>query len=169
MNKIKHFILAAILLTGAINFLSSCSNDKNDDLKSLIDYDVIQINGERYACYGYRNFITYATEWSLSDHKGSITLPCGNLSDDDAMFEYFYYIELEGNQNLKKGSKLENFSPSLSTINDWENYDYVSGSAIVKDKKDDEYITIKFDSFKFSNRTYSYVFDGTVQLLLDED
>ena len=64
----------------------------------------------------------------------------------------------------------------------WE-YNHVSGSATITDKKDDEYITVKFDSFKFtvSSESYdfngsgavpnseSYVLNGTVQLDLDED
>ena len=33
------------------------------------------------------------------------------------------------------------------------------------DKKNDDYITIKFESFAFE----SYTFNGTVQLSLDED
>ena len=80
-----------------------------------------------------------------------------------------YCIYLEGNENLKKGSKLEEFSPEFDSVGFGETLNYVSGSATIMDKKDDKYLIVKFDSFKFSNGSKSYVLNGTVQLDLDED
>ena len=80
-----------------------------------------------------------------------------------------FTIYLESNSGFKKGSKLENYSPTFENIEDWDLVDYVSGSATVTDKKDDKYITIRFDSFKFDNGSNSYTLDGIVQLSLDED
>ena len=94
-------------------------------------------------------------------------MPCGKLSDalkGEYDYDYLFGIQLEGNQNLKKGSRLENFSPVFEY-----NYDYVSGSATIIDKKDDEYLIVKFASFKFSDGTKSYTLNGTVQLDVDED
>ena len=167
--------------------LSSCSDDDHDNNQEVSD--VIKINGESYACYGYRSLITDSSDWTLSSHKGSLLLPCGKLSDaqkGEYDFDDLFEIKLKGDQDLKKGSKLENFSPIFEVLETgaeiWE-YNHVSGSATITDKKDDEYITVKFDSFKFtvSSESYdfngsgavpnseSYVLNGTVQLDLDED
>lgn len=145
-----------------------------DDLNTKEYYDVLQINGEYYACYGYRCFITYQSSWDLSNHSGEILLPCGKLSDaqkDEFDFDYMYSIQVEGNKDLKKGSKLEDYSLVLESIDDngLNSMNYVSGSAIIIDKQDDDYITIKFDSFKFGYGRDSYTLNGTVQLLFDED
>lgn len=136
------------------------------------DYDVLQINGEYYACYGYRCLFTYESTWDLSKHKGEIRLPCGKLSDaqkGEYDYEYAFMFYLKGNQDLKKGSKLEDFSPTFSDLGVCSGLGYVSGSATITDKKDDEYITIKFNSFTFGSGSNSYTLDGTVQLLFDED
>lgn len=170
MNKIKFFLFSFATLIGVAAMLSSCSSD--DDLDSKTDYDVIQINGESYACYGYRCPITYTSDWDLSDHSGYLYLPCGKLSDaqkGEYDYDYMYSIFLEGKQDLKKGSKLEEYSLTFDSVEDWETLDYVSGSATITDKKDDKYIIVKFDSFKFASGNKSYVLNGTVQLDLDED
>ena len=186
MKSLKYlFLIVAALFSTAV-VLSSCSDDDHDNNQV---YDVIKINGESYACYGYRSLITYSTYWNLSSHKGTLSLPCGKLSDaqkGEYDYDYMFDIWLKGDQDLKKGSKLENFSPIFvlteTGAEEWE-YNYVSGSATITDKKDDEYITVKFDSFKFtvSSESYdfngsgavpnseSYVLNGTVQLDLDED
>ena len=100
-------------------------------------------------------------------------LPCGLLSDAEKGeydYDYLYTISLDGNEDLKKGSKLEDFDPWLELLGDWySSYGYVSGSATVTDKRNDDYVTIKFNSFTFSDGNKSYTFDGTVQLMLDED
>lgn len=142
------------------------------NLLSFGDYDVIQINGEKFACYGYRSIITFESSWYISENRGEIVLPCGKLSDakkGECDIDYMFTIYLESNSGFKKGSKLENYSPTFENIEDWDLVDYVSGSATVTDKKDDKYITIRFDSFKFDNGSNSYTLDGIVQLSLDED
>ena len=53
----------------------------------------------------------------------------------------------------------------LDVIASWDEEDYVGGSATIIEKKDDKYITIKFDSFTFESHTLN----GTVQLSFDED
>ena len=187
MKSLKYlFLIVAALFSTAV-VLSSCSDDDHDNNQE--EYDVIKINGESYACYGYRSLVTYSSDWNLSSHKGSLLLPCGKLSDaQKGEYDYddLFEIKLKGDQDLKKGSKLENFSPIFEVLETgaeiWE-YNHVSGSATITDKKDDEYITVKFDSFKFtvSSESYdfngsgavpnseSYVLNGTVQLSLDED
>lgn len=99
-------------------------------------------------------------------------MPCGKLSDakkGEYDYDYMFAISLEGKQGLKKGSKLESYSPTFNKSGDWDDLDYVSGSATITDKKDDKYITVKFASFKFGNGSKSYSLTGTVQLDLDED
>ena len=76
MKSLKYlFLIVAALFSTAV-VLSSCSDDDHDNNQV---YDVIKINGESYACYGYRSLITYSTYWNLSSHKGSLLLPCGKL------------------------------------------------------------------------------------------
>lgn len=165
-------IFSSLFLVGVFAISISSCGKNNEELNSKVDYDVIQINGESYACYGFRCPITYVSTWNLSTHSGQITLPCGKLSDaqkGEYDYDYSYDIFLEGKQNIKKGSKLEDFSPKFECLGDWQKLDYVSGSATITDKKDDVYLIIKFDSFKFASGSLSYVLDGTVQLSLDED
>ncbi|MDO4971698.1 MAG: hypothetical protein Q4E41_06330 [Bacteroidales bacterium] len=173
MSKIKYFLFFAVTLFSAMCVLSSCSKDDDDSDVKVGFYDVIQINGESYACYGYRSIITYESTWNLYQHKGQITLPCGKLSDaqkGEYDYDYLHSISLAGTEDLRKGSKLEDFSPVFATTEDvMNNFNYVSGSATITDKKDDKYITVKFDSFKFASGSKSYVLNGTVQLALDED
>lgn len=172
MKTIKYFFLAAIALLCTVVTLSSCSKDDSNGVDIQTSYDVLQINGENYACYGYRSAITYTTSWNLQKHSGKLLLPCGKLSDaqkGEYDYDYMFDISLKGNQDLQKGSKLEAFSPTFVSSEDLKNFAYVSGSATITDKQDDEYITVTFDSFKFSNSSKSYVLNGTVQLDLDED
>lgn len=179
----KYLSLIAFLLMGIMTIsLSSCSSDddelnasQDDDvLNALQDYDIIQINGISYACYGHRCLATYKSSWDLYSHCGHLSLPCGNLSDaqkGEYDYDYYYRINLDGgNRDLKKGSKLEDFDPTFENPGDyWGDYDYVSGSATITDKKDDEYVTVEFNNFKFAKESKSYVLNGTVQLSFDED
>lgn len=163
-----------VVMVAALGFATCSSDDDNGDglNESSQDYDVLQINGERYACYGYRSIITYSSSWDFSKNCGEILLPCGKLSDakkGEYDYDYMFAISLEGKQGLKKGSKLESYSPTFNKSGDWDDLDYVSGSATITDKKDDKYITVKFASFKFGNGSKSYSLTGTVQLDLDED
>ena len=101
-------------------------------------------------------------------------MPCGKLSDakkGEYDYDYMYGIVLEGSKDLKKGSKLEDYSLWFDSSEDsYNDYEYESGSAIVDDIKSDEYITINFNSFKVCNDDgNSYVLNGTVQLDFDED
>ena len=172
MKQIHSTLMMLAIMIAALSFTACGGDDEEDDFGLKVDYDVLQINGVSYACYGYRSFITYSSTWDLSNHSGEILLPCGNLSDakkGEYDYDYMYSIYLEGNQDLKKGSKLENFSPEFEEAGIWDTFNYASGSATITDKKDDKYITVKFDSFKFSNGSKSYTLNGTVQLDLDED
>lgn len=132
-------------------------------------YDELRINGVKYACYGYRSAITYSSSWDSSIHCGEIVLPCGKISDAQEgkyNYDYMYTIFLEGNQNLNIGSKLENYSPKIEDLSKMNSlFNYVSGSATIIDKKDDKYITVRFDDFTFKN----YTLNGTVQLLFEEN
>lgn len=172
MNKLKNLFLFGILLLTVSTLFSSCGKDDENDLNLKVDYDVIQINDVKYACYGHRCPITYVSTWNLYQHYGTLRLPCGQLSDAEKGeydYDYMYEIYLEGNKDLEKGSKLEDFSPSIENFGDFAELKYKSGSATITDKKDDKYITVKFDSFEFSNGSKRYVLSGTVQLSLDED
>lgn len=173
MKRIKYLFPVIVALVCAATALSSCGKDDDDNSNPLVSYDVIQINGESFACYGYRCAITYTSTWDLKTHSGDVTLPCGKLSDaqkGEYDYDYLYTIDLQGKQDLQKGSKLEDFSPTLTTVEDFmEDYAYESGSATITDKVDDEYITVKFENFKCVSGSKSYVINGTVQLDLDED
>ena len=158
----------------AVFTLSSCGDDDNDDevLDTQASYDVIQINGESYACYGYRMPITYTSSWDLSEHRGELNLPCGKLSDaqkGEYDYDEYYTISLSGSKDLTKGCNLKDFSPEFEKFGVYSSLPYVSGSATVTDKVNDKYITVKFESFKFASGSKSYVLNGTVQLDLDED
>ena len=172
MKKIYSTVMMLAMMVAALSF-SACSSSDDDLPDTKMDYDVIQINGVKHACYGYRSFATYVSTWDLSRHSGEVRLPCGLLSDAEKGeydYDYLYTISLDGNEDLKKGCKLEDFDPWLELLGDWySSYGYVSGSATVTDKRNDDYVTIKFNSFTFSDGNKSYTFDGTVQLMLDED
>lgn len=174
MKKVCSTVMMLAMMVAALSFISCSKDDDGDGFNQ--DYDVLQVNGEKYACYGYRCFITYSSSWDLSRNRGQILLPCGKLSDAEKGeydYDYMFTIYLKGSDKLVKGSKLENYSPSFDSSEDYfsenNNLEYVSGSATVTDKKDDNYLTIRFDSFKFGNGNKSYSLNGTVQLDLDED
>ena len=77
------------MMVAALSF-TSCSKDDDENGFSQ-DYDVLQVNGEKYACYGYRCFITYSSSWDLSRNRGEILLPCGKLSDaEKGEYDYDY-------------------------------------------------------------------------------
>ena len=163
------------MMVAALSF-ASCGgdDDEEDGINLKQDYDILQINGVDYACYGYRCFITYSSTWNKSNHSGEILLPCGKLSDakkGEYDYDYMYGIVLEGSRDLKKGSKLEDYSLWFDSSEDsYNDYEYTSGSAVVTDIKSDKYITISFNSFKVRNDDgNSYVLNGTVQLDFDED
>ena len=153
----------------SIDFTDNSSKDDGINLNQ--DYDVLKINGVDYACYGYRCAITYTSTWDSAKHSGEFRLPCGLLSEaQNGKYEYnfMYIIYLKGKENLKIGSKLEDYSPTFENMSDWSELDYVSGSATITDKQNDKYITVKFDSFKFGDGSNSYTLNGSVQLELDE-
>ena len=155
-----------------MNLIESIEFTDDDDGISQV-YDILQINGDKYACYGYRCFITYSSSWDLETNEGEILLPCGKLSDAEKGeydYDYMFAIYLEGKERLKKGSKIEDYFIGFSSTEDIYEYEYASGSAIVSDIISDEYITISFKSFEVrSDDGNSYVLDGTVQLDFDED
>ena len=171
MKKLYSTIMLLAMMVAALS-LTACGGDDGGNgngggINSNQVYDVLQINGKDYACYGYRSPITYCSRWDKTIHCGEILLPCGNLSDAQNgkhNYSYMYMIYLDGNQNLSIGSKFENYSPKIEDKM-FNRYDYISGSATVIDKKDDKYITIKFDNFTFKN----YTLNGTVQLLFNEN
>ena len=168
MNKIYSIVVMLAMMVAALSF-SACGGDDGDDFKQ--DYDVLQINGIQYACYGYRCIVTYTSTWNSTKHSGEIMLPCGDLADaqkDVHKYSYMYTIDLKGSQDLKTGSKLENFSPIFERIGEWKGLSYISGSASVIDMMNDRYITIKFDSFTFGSGSKSYTLNGTVQLMLGD-
>lgn len=177
MRKIYSFFTMLAIMVTALNFTACSSDDdnnsNNNNNKNVTqDYDVLQINGEDYACYGYRCAITYTSKWDSSNYMGDILLPCGKLSDAQKGVyncDYMFEICLEGYQDLKKGSRLENYQPIFVILENWNSYYCESGSATITDKQNDKYITIKFDSFKCGDGISSYTLNGTVQLDLDED
>ena len=173
MKKLYSMIMMLAMMVAALS-LTACGGDDDEgggyDFKQ--DYDVLQINGVKYACYGYRCAITYTSTWNSSKHSGEIMLPCGDLADAEKgvyEYNYMYTIGLKGSQDLKTGSKLEDFNPIFEKIGDWNGLSYVSGSASVIDKMNDRYITIKFDSFTCGSGSKSYTLNGTVQLMLNEN
>ena len=177
--KMKQYFYPTVMMLAmmvAALSLTACGgdDDENGSINLKQDYDILQVNGVDYACYGYRCAITYSSSWNKSNHSGTILLPCGKLSDakkGEYDYDYMYDISLKGSRELKKGSKLEEYSLKFKSSEDYNhNYEYTSGSATVADIRSDEYITVKFDSFMVSNKEGdSYVLNGTVQLDFDED
>lgn len=171
MNRLKYSLFLVVALFCAAFTLSSCGDD-DEDIDTKTSYDVIQINGENYACYGYRCPITFCSNWNLSNHSGELNLPCGKLSDaqkGEYDYDEYYTIYLSGSKDLTKGCNLVDFSPEFDNFPECSGLPYVSGSATVTDKVDDKYVTVKFSSFTFKKGSHSYVLNGTVQLDLDED
>ena len=179
MKKFHSVIMVFAIVVAALSFTACGGDDDNNNsggVNTNSIYDVLDVNGAKYACYGKRCSITYSSSWDSSKNRGKILLPCGKLSDAEKGefdFNYMFSISLKGSERLKIGSRLENYSPTLESSADYTSFDYIfdyaSGSATVTDKKDDEYITIRFDSFKFGDKGKSYSLNGTVQLDLDED
>lgn len=157
--------------------LASCGGDNGGSSSSsggysypTTIYDVLDINGAKYACYGYRSPVTFESAWNLTTHSGKLRLPCGTLAKAESGthdYDYMFYIHLKGNKDLGKGSKLEDFSPKFEPVSEGE-INYVSGFATVTDKKNNDYITIKFESFKFGSGSKTYILNGTVQLMIGE-
>ena len=152
MKKLYSSIMLLAMMVAALN-LTACGGD-DEDINLKQDYDILQVNGV--------------------DHSGEILLPCGKLSDakkGEYDYDYMYGIKIEGNKELMKGSKLEDYSLRFDSSEDYyQKYYYTSGSATVAEIRSDEYITIKFDSFMVSNKDGdSYVLNGTVQLDFDVD
>ncbi len=133
-------------------------------------YDVLDINGAKYACYGYRSPVTFESAWNLTTHSGKLRLPCGTLAKAESGthdYDYMFYIHLKGTKDLTTGCKLQDFSPKFESVGE-EEVNYVSGSATVTDKKNNDYITIKFESFKFGSGSKTYILNGTAQLMIEE-
>lgn len=175
MKKIYSTIVTLALLIAVLG-TSSCSKESDNTGNNSNAYEIIEINGNQYACYGYRSYdqynkITYRSTWDLLNNRGTIILPCGELSDAEKgnyNYDYMLNIGIKGNQPLQKESRLEDFSPTLdisTSSSGWNYCNYVSGSAIITDIIDDKYITIRFDSFTFSNKSKYYTIIGSVQLL----
>ncbi len=158
-------VFAAVI---AVLGFSACSvNDEEASFSN--EYDLLQINGVDCACYGYRCGLTYESEWNMEQREGEILLPCTtltNTSSGDYDFNYLYTIYLNGNRDLKKGCKLEDFNARLENTDNWEVVNYESGTATVIEKIDNKYITISFDQFKFGEGGNSFTLNGTVQLSL---
>ena len=103
MSKLKYIFFVFVTLFGAVTMLSSCSSSDDNEFKA--DYDVFQINGESYACYGYRSPVTYTSEWNLSTHTGELRLPCGKLSDaqkGEYDIDYMYSFIWKAMKTLKR-------------------------------------------------------------------
>ena len=174
MKKLYSTIMMLAMMIAALSLTACGGDDDNNDINLKQDYDILQVNGVDYACYGYRCIITYSSTWNKTKNSGKILLPCGKLSDakkGEYDYDYMYGIKLEGSKDLKKGTKLEEYSLQFDSSEDYyHKYNYTSGSATVAEIRSDEYITIKFDSFMVSNKEGdSYVLNGTVQLDFDED
>jgi len=175
MKKLYSSIMLLAMMVAALSF-TACGGDDDENGGSNLkqDYDILQVNGVDYACYGYRCAVTYTSTWNKTNNSGEIMLPCGKLSDakkGEYDYDYMYIINLEGSEDLKNGSKLENYSLKFKSYEDfYSKYNYDSGSATVTDIRSDKYITIKFDSFMVTNKDGdSYVLNGTVQLAFDVD
>ena len=69
MKRLNLSMMMFAMMFAALSF-SACSKSDDDlpDFKN--DYDVLQINGVKYACYGYRSIVTYVSTWDLSHHTG---------------------------------------------------------------------------------------------------
>ena len=114
MKKLYSTIMMVAMMVAALSFTACGGDDEgNGDnnggrgINSNQVYDVLQINGENYACFGFRSPITYRSHWDKTIHSGEILLPCGNLSDAQKgkhNYAYMYTIYLKGKQDLSIGS-----------------------------------------------------------------
>ena len=169
----RYIKLLFVALLATISFaLTSCGDD-NDEPNGL-SFGKININGKDYACYGYGMPITYCSTWE----NGSldIYLPMGELADankGEYDYDYMITISCHGGGKPSTGTNLADYSDISATFlsMEWDEYfgEYVSGSAIVKSVKDDDYITIEFNNFKVKSSSQSYTINGTVKLLYDVD
>ena len=153
-------------------FYVACNSDDDSGINPEKQYDQIQVNGEKLACCGYRSIISYSSTWNTTTHRGEIALPCSkitNVENGEYDYDNLYTICLDGESDLQKGSKLEDYYLTIESNESWSSLDFVGGSATVIDKGDNEYITIKFNALKFDDGKESYTLNGTVQLELDEN
>ena len=66
MRKIYSLMMMLAMMVAALSFNAcSSSDDDGDGIDVKMDYDVLQVNGVSYACYGYRCFVTYESTWDL--------------------------------------------------------------------------------------------------------
>ena len=170
MKKYLSLITFAVMAVFSLT-LVSCGNDEEDD--PTLTYELININGKNYACYGYGMPITYQSLWK--DGTLHILLPLGELADaQKGEYDYDYMIGITCSDGSKPsvGTNLANYPNIEATIilNEGGSAVYESGSAIVKSIKDDDYITIEFKDFKCKTSSIqSYTFNGTVKLYYDVD
>lgn len=167
MKKLSSILMLAMMFVAALSFTSCGGGDSDGGGSGGMLYDVLEVNNTKYACFGYKSWVTYSSKWNLSTHSGTLRMPCGLLSlaeKGEYDYCYMYEINLNGTKNLAKGSKLEDFSPNIEYV--WQKTNYASGSATVIDITD-RYITIRYDSFKFGSGSGSYTLNGTVQLDLE--
>ena len=81
MKKLYSTIMLLAIMATALGFTACGNDDEEDEINLKQDYDILQVNGVDYACYGYRCIITYSSTWNKTNHSGEILLPCGKLSD----------------------------------------------------------------------------------------
>lgn len=76
-NKLKFMLMAVVAVL--MSFVTvSCGDDGDDNSDGNMPYQLITVNGEQYACYGYSSYVTY------SSSKSYIQVPYGLLSDAKA-------------------------------------------------------------------------------------
>lgn len=171
MKKIALALVMIVPVMALMFCLTGCSGSDDDTTSQL--WDALQVNSDNYACYGKRSYVTYSSEWSSSRGIGRIALPCGKLSDaqkGEYDIDYLFAISFTKNQPLQKGDDLADYATIFEDASlAVDNTVYESGSAVVIDKKDDDYITIKFNSFTCGKGSNARTLNGTVQLDLDED
>lgn len=103
MKKLYSTIMMLAMMVAALS-LTACGGDDDENGGSNLkqDYDILQVNGVDYACYGYRCAVTYTSTWNITNNSGEIMLPCGNLSDakkGEYDYDYMYIINLEGSED----------------------------------------------------------------------
>ena len=85
MKKYLNFMAFVMMTVFSLAFVS-CGDD---ELNLKQDYDVLQINGKSYACYGYRSIITYISDWDVS-----------NVTNMQVMFKHSIFNQPIGNWNV---------------------------------------------------------------------
>ena len=104
MKKVYSMLMMLAMMFAAFSFTACSSSDDDNGIDFKQDYDILQINGVDYACYGYRCVITYSSSWDLSKHRGDILLPCGKLSDaqkGEYDYDYMYTIYLKLSDHIQ--------------------------------------------------------------------